>query len=299
MLAHRFPDMAAQLSIGFIGTGIMGKPMARNLLAAGFPVTVWNRTPAKYAELLAAGARAAKSPADLAAESDVVIAMLMEWSQLEALALGPGGFIEVMRPGSLFIDMATDPPANARALAAYCALRGIAVLDAPVSGGERGATDGSLAIMAGGTQEAFDLARPVLDAMGKNVVLVGPAGCGQVAKACNQLIVAVTIEAVAEALALAKAAGADPAMVRKAMMGGFATSRILEEHGARMLARNWLLGGPLSAHLKDRANVYEVAEAADLELPAARAVFERINEFVERGGGNLDHSALYELLDPA
>lgn len=291
--------MAEQLSIGFIGTGIMGRPMARNLLRAGFPVTVWNRTRAKYAELVAAGAVAAGSPAELAARSDVVITMLMEWSQLEGLALGPGGFIEAMRPGSVFIDMGTDPPANARALAAYCAPRGVAVLDAPVSGGQRGATEGSLAIMAGGTQEAFDLVRPVLEAMGKNVVLVGPAGSGQVAKAANQLIVAVTIEAVAEALALAKAAGADPAMVRKAMMGGFATSRILEEHGARMLERNWSLGGPLSAHLKDRSNVYEVAEAAGLELPAARAVFERILEFVAAGGGDLDHSALYEMLDPA
>lgn len=276
----------------------MGKPMVLNLLRHGYPVSVWNRTPGRYAELLAQGATAPGTPQRVAAESDVVIAMLMEWPILEDLLNGSGAVAASLRPGSLFIDMGTDPPGAARELARTLAERDVEAIDAPVSGGERGAIEGTLSIMAGGADEAFRRALPIFEALGKTIVHVGPAGCGQIAKACNQLVVAVTIEAVAEALALAKACGADPAKVREAMQGGFAASRILDEHGARMLARNWKPGGAMKVHLKDRANVYEAAEAGGLELPAARAVFERINAFVQRGGGTLDQSALYTLLDP-
>ncbi len=276
----------------------MGKPMVRNLLRHGFPVTVWNRTPDRYADLLAEGATAAATPQRLAAESDVVIAMLMDWSNVVDLMEGPSGFAAALQPGSTFIDMGTGPPAGARELARTLEARGIAALDAPVSGGERGAIDGTLSVMVGGSEAAFHAAFPVFEALGTTIVHVGPPGSGQVAKACNQLVVAVTIEAVAEALALAKASGADLAKVRQAMLGGFAASRILDEHGARMIARNWKPGAAIKVHLKDRTHVYEAAQAARLELPAARAVFERIKTFVEGGGGELDQSALYTLLDP-
>jgi 2-hydroxy-3-oxopropionate reductase len=285
------------LQIGFLGTGIMGKPMVRSLLRRGFSVAVWNRTPARYADLLTEGATAPGTPALVAAMSDVVIAMLMEWPQLEALLHGRGGIVAALRPGSLFIDMGTDPPERAQELAALLEARGVAALDAPVSGGERGAVEGTLSIMVGGSDDAFRRALPVLDAMGTTVIHVGPAGSGQVAKACNQLVVAVTMGAVAEALALAKVLGADPAKVRAAMMGGFAAGRILDEHGRRMLERNWAPGGAIKTHLKDRAIVYEAADAAGLELPLARAAFERIKAFIDAGGGELDQSAIYTLLD--
>jgi len=284
--------------IGFLGTGIMGKPMVRNLLRHGFPVTVWNRTPERYADLVAEGASAAQTPARVAAESEIVIAMLMDWSSLVNLMEGPSGLAAALRPATTFVDMGTDPPARARELARTLEARGVAALDAPVSGGERGAIDGTLSIMVGGSEAAFRAAFPVFEALGSTIVHVGPAGSGQVAKTCNQLVVAVTIEAVAEALALAKAFGADPAKVREAMLGGFAASRVLDEHGARMLERNWKPGAAIKVHLKDRAHIYEAAQAAGLELPAARAVFERIKAFVENGGGGLDQSALYTLLDP-
>jgi 2-hydroxy-3-oxopropionate reductase len=261
-------------------------------------VTVWNRTPARYAELITEGATAAQTPAQAATQSEIVIAMLTDWPSLAGLLDGSHGLITALRAGSTFIDMGTDPPARARELAHLLDARGVAALDAPVSGGERGAIDGTLSIMIGGSEAAYHRALPVFEALGKTIVHVGPPGSGQVAKACNQLVVAVTIEAVAEALALAKAVGADPAKVREAMLGGFASSRILEEHGARMLARNWKPGGAIKVHLKDREHLYEAAEAAGLELPAARAVFERIRAFVESGGGELDQSALYTLLDP-
>jgi 2-hydroxy-3-oxopropionate reductase len=291
------PAPASSLSIGFLGTGTMGKPMVRNLLRHGFAVTVWNRTPQRYAELVAQGATAAASPRLVAARSDVVIAMLQDWSNLEALLYGPEGFARALRPGSLFIDMGTDPPDQARELARSLAQFGVAALDAPVSGGERGAIAGTLSIMVGGAEAAFERALPIFNALGRTVVHVGGPGSGQAAKACNQLVVAVTIEAVAEALALAAAFGADPAKVREAMRGGFAASRVLEEHGARMLARDWKPGAAIKLHLKDRDNVYAAARAAGLDLPAARLVFERIEAFVAAGGGELDQSALYTLLD--
>jgi 2-hydroxy-3-oxopropionate reductase len=283
--------------IGFLGTGIMGKPMVGNLLRSGYAVGVWNRTAEKYADLLAQGATAHATPGEAAAAADVVIAMLGEWSQLEMLLHGPGGIISGLRPGSAFVDMGTDPPARARELAHTLAQHGVSAVDAPVSGGERSAVDGTLSIMAGGSDDAFRRVLPIFQALGKTIVHVGPAGSGQVAKACNQLVVAVTMGAVAEALALARSLGADPAKVREAMLGGFAASRILEEHGARMLARNWTPGGAIKTHLKDRATIYEAAAAAGLDLPLTHAAFERILAFVEAGGGELDQSAIYTVLD--
>lgn len=272
--------------------------MVRNLLRRDYAVTVWNRTPAKYARLLGEGAQARTTAGAVAAESDVLISMLMEWVHLEALLDGPNGIVNRLRPGSLFIDMGTDPPERARDLARILDARDVAALDAPVSGGERGAIEGTLSIMAGGTQEAFARAKPIFEALGTTVVHVGPAGSGQIAKACNQLVVAVGVAAVAEALALARAFGTDPAKVREAMLGGFAASRILEEHGARILARNWKPGGAIKVHVKDRAIIEAAASGAGLDLAVARTALDRIKAFVERGHGELDQSAIYTVLDP-
>ena len=283
--------------VGVIGTGLMGKPMAQNLLRAGFNVYVHNRTASKLAELIAAGAVMAPTPKALAEHCDIVITMLIDWETTHAAIFGPEGALQGIRPGSVFIDMGTTSPAHARELAAAFAQRGVDALDAPVSGGERGAIAGTLTVMAGGSQSAFEKAEPVFAAVGKNYVRVGDAGAGQIAKVCNQIIVATTVEIVAEAFALARAHGVDPALVRKAMIGGFASSPILEGQGQRMLDRNFVPGGPIKTHMKDRVNLLDACERAGLDLPVAEAAFERVRMVVERFGGDLDHTALYKLYD--
>jgi 2-hydroxy-3-oxopropionate reductase len=283
--------------IGVIGTGLMGKPMARNLLRAGFPVVVWNRTRSKLEDLLAAGATEAATPKELAELCDVTITMLIDWETTHGAIFGPDGVLAGIRPGSLFIDMGTTSPAHARELASAFAQKGVEALDAPVSGGERGAIEGTLTIMAGGSEAAFERARPVFAALGKTYVRIGDAGAGQIAKMCNQLIVAATVELVAEAFALARAQGVDPAIVRQAMLGGFAGSKILEGQGQRMLDRNFVPGGPIKTHMKDRENILDACARTGLDLPVAKAAFERVRMVVERGDGELDHTALYKLYD--
>jgi 2-hydroxy-3-oxopropionate reductase len=212
--------------IGFIGLGIMGQPMARNLLRAGFPLTVYTRDRRKIEAFVEQGANGANSPREVAERSTVVITMLPDSPEVEEVALGPNGVIEGIQSGSLFIDMSTIDPSVARKLHAAFAERGVEALDAPVSGGQIGAEQGTLSIMVGGAEGAFQRALPVFQAMGKNITHVGGPGAGQVAKACNQVVVALTIQAVAEALLLAEKAGVDPARVRQALLGGFAHSRI-------------------------------------------------------------------------
>jgi len=223
--------------------------------------------------------------------------MLPGWPELEEVLHGAAGLLAGVRRGTLYLNMETIAPAEARAVAALMWERGAESLDAPVSGGETGAIEASLSIMAGGSEATFERALPLLRAMGRNVARIGESGAGQIAKACNQLIVAVTIEAVAEALALAKAFGVDPARVREALLGGFATSRILELHGRRMIENNYTPGGPMKSHLKDRDIVSQAAREARLDLPAAQVAFDRVKEVVDRGGGELDHSALYTLFE--
>ena len=201
----------------------MGKPMARNLLAAGFDLTVHSRSSEPVDELVAAGATGGSDPAAVASASDITITMLPDTPDVEMVLVGSPGVIEGAAPGSLVIDMSSIDPGATRTMAAAFDARGIAMLDAPVSGGERGAIDGTLSIMVGGTDDAFRRAAPIFDALGRNVVHIGPSGAGQVAKACNQLVVAATIEAVAEALLLAERSGVDAAKVREALLGGFAT----------------------------------------------------------------------------
>jgi len=282
--------------VGFIGLGIMGKPMAKNLLAAGVPLTVHSRSPAPVDELVAAGAARATSPRGVAAASDVVITMLPDSPEVEAVVLGDEGVAGGAASGSLVIDMSTIDPAISRRVAAALTDRGVEALDAPVSGGERGAIDGTLSIMVGGEPPAFERAAPLFEVLGSNAVHIGPAGAGQVAKACNQLVVASTIEAVAEAIALAERAGVDAAKVREALLGGFAGSKILEVHGQRMLDRTFEPGFRIRLHAKDARIIRSLAEEVRLALPGFEPVAEALDRLVASGGGDLDHSGLYTAL---
>jgi 2-hydroxy-3-oxopropionate reductase len=286
-------------SIGFIGLGIMGKPMARNLLRAGYPLVVLNRSRAAVDELVAEGATAGRSPQDVAAVSDIVITMLPDSGDVEAVVLGLDGVAFGIRRGSLYVDMSTIAPGTARKVAQEMRARGVDVLDAPVSGGEKGAIDAALSIMVGGSDEAFARAEPVLRKLGKNIVHVGPDGAGQVTKACNQIVVGVTIEAVAEALALAAASGVDQVAVRAALLGGFAQSKVLEVHGQRMIDRAFAPGFKSRLHRKDMNIAVNAGHEAGLELGAAALVRERFDELIARGEGDLDHSALRTLYDTA
>jgi len=282
-------------TIGFIGLGIMGKPMAENLLAAGYPLVVLNRSLGPVDALVAGGAQAGSSPRDVAARSDVVITMLPDSPDVEAVALGTDGIVAGAQAGALWIDMSTIAPATTARVAAAFAAVGIDALDAPVSGGEKGAIEGTLSIMVGGSDEAFARAQPIFAVLGKNVVHVGALGAGQVTKACNQIVVGVTIEAVAEALALAQAAGVDPVKVRAALLGGFAQSRILEVHGQRMIDRNFVPGFKSRLHRKDMNIAANAGDAVGLDLAAAKLVRERFDQLIARGDGERDHSALRTL----
>jgi 2-hydroxy-3-oxopropionate reductase len=282
--------------IGFIGLGIMGRPMARNLLAAGYPLTVFSRSPGPVDELVGAGAARAGSSAEVARASDVVITMLPDTPDVELVLLGPGGVHEGTARGSLILDMSSIDPGPTRAIATRLAELGVAMLDAPVSGGERGAIDGTLSVMAGGEPDAFERARPILEVLGSSVVHIGPSGAGQVCKAANQLVVAATIEAVAEALALAERSGVDAAKVREALLGGFAGSKILEVHGRRMLDRAFEPGFRVRLHRKDARIVMDVAADVGARVPSFAVVTEQLQRLVDAGGGDLDHSALFTLV---
>jgi 2-hydroxy-3-oxopropionate reductase len=283
--------------IGFIGLGIMGKPMARNLLAAGFELTVHSRSPGPVDEVVAAGASRATDPSGVAAASDITITMLPDTPDVEAVLVGPGGVLGAAAPGSLVIDMSSIDPGPTREMAEAFAARDVAMLDAPVSGGERGAIDAALSIMVGGDGEAFERAVPVFQALGKNIVHVGPSGAGQVTKACNQLVVASTIEAVAEALLLAERSGVDPAKVREALLGGFAGSKILEVHGQRMLDRTFDPGFRIRLHRKDARIVEGAAGATATPIPAFAVVAAQLQDAVDAGEGELDHSGLFVTLE--
>jgi 2-hydroxy-3-oxopropionate reductase len=279
--------------IGFIGLGIMGKPMALNLLAAGRALTVHSRSAGPVDEVVAAGATRAASAAEVAAASDVTIAMLPDTSDVELVLTGEGGVLEGVAAGALVIDMSSIDPAPTREMAEAFARRDVAMLDAPVSGGERGAIDGTLSIMIGGDADAVARAMPIFQVLGKTIVHVGPSGAGQVTKACNQLVVAATIEAVAEALLLAERSGVDPAKVREALLGGFAGSKILEVHGQRMLDRTFDPGFRIRLHRKDARIVEEAADATRTPIPSFAVVAAQLQRALDRGDGELDHSGLY------
>lgn len=289
--------MAPPERVAFIGLGIMGRPMARRLLAAGFPLTVHSRSPGPVDELIAEGATRAGSPAEAASLADVVITMLPDTPDVELVMLGDDGVRSGAAPGTLAIDMSSIDPGPSRRIAGALSAAGVDALDAPVSGGERGAIDGTLSIMVGGEPAAFERGRQLFAAMGANVVLVGPSGAGQVAKACNQLVVAATIEAVAEALLLAERSGVDAAKVREALLGGFAGSKILEVHGQRMLARTFEPGFRARLHRKDARIVLEIATSTGTPIPSFEVVARQLDRLVEDlDGGELDHAALYAAL---
>jgi 2-hydroxy-3-oxopropionate reductase len=287
----------SDLTVAVLGTGLMGAPMARNILKAGFAVTVWNRSRAKADALADDGAAVAVTAAGAVAGADVVITMLSDGDAVGDLLFNQG-VAAAMKPGAAVVDMSSIKPAEAIDHAARLAVLGIGHVDAPVSGGTRGAEGATLAIMAGGDADLIARLGPVLSAMGRPV-RVGPAGAGQLSKLVNQTIVAVTIGVVAEAMLLAREGGADPAAIRDALRGGFADSVILQQHGERMTTGNFTPGGPSRLQVKDLDNALEVAHAANLTLPLTRQVRDRFARFVDDlDGGNKDHSGIWlELLD--
>lgn len=284
--------MSDTFKIALLGTGLMGCPMGLNLLRAGHDLTVWNRTMTKTEPLVAAGASPADDPAAAVSGADVILTMLSDGFATAAL-IEDTDFRAALHDGQLWLDMSSAKPEHARAQSAELAGLGVAHVDAPVSGGTKGAEAGTLAIMAGGDEAAVERVRPVLEIMG-NPVRVGPVGAGQLAKLANQAIVACTIGAVAEAMLLLERGGADPAAVRAALKGGFADSTILQQHGRRMTEGDFVPGGLVKFQIKDLDNVEEEASGLGLRLPAVHAVNDRFKALMdEMDGADLDHSALF------
>ena len=286
-----------QQKIALLGTGLMGLPMSRCLLKAGFDLTVWNRSIDKAKPLETDGAALAASAAEAVVGADVIITMLSDGGATGEL-IGSAEVNEALKVGALWLDMSSIKPEEARAQASHLKALGIDHLDAPVSGGTKGAEAGSLAIMVGGSAEVFERARPVFEAMGRPV-LVGPSGSGQLSKLANQAIVAVTIGAVAEAMLLVEQGGADPSAVRAALAGGFADSVILQQHGARMERRDFAPGGLTKFQVKDLDNLLGEAGALGLTLPVSQHIRDRFEHFSSAmGGAEQDHSGLFlELLE--
>lgn len=280
------------MRIGFIGLGIMGRPMALNLIKGGHELCVYARREASMAPLREAGAATCRSASEVAQAADISFMMVSDTADVEQVALGERGFIHGARPGTVLIDMSTIAPANTRMIAEKLQAVGVDMLDAPVSGGDIGAINGTLSIMVGGKPAVFERVRPLFALLGKNIVLIGGNGAGQVAKACNQIVVAITIEAVAEALLFAKRNDVDAERVRAALMGGFAASRILEVHGKRMLDDDFAPGFKLKLHQKDMRIVMETAHRLGMALPAAALVTQQMNALVGSGDGDLDAAAI-------
>jgi len=284
-------------TIGFIGLGIMGKPMARNLMAAGYELTVLDIVTAPMDELVAEGATAGTSLRQVAAATDVLITMLPDSPQVQEVYLGAGGAFEELREGWLSIDMSSIAPGVARDLAERAAAAGAETLDAPVSGGDKGAIAGTLSVMVGGSEAAFARARPILEVMGATIVHCGPAGAGQVVKVCNQVVVAVVIEAVSEALVLGAKAGVDPSRIADVLQGGLASTKVLEMRRDNFLTGSFDPGFRIRLHLKDLKNALELAREAGVALPAAAQVEQLMRAADANGRGDYDHSGLVTVLE--
>ncbi|MBN9029513.1 MAG: 2-hydroxy-3-oxopropionate reductase [Rhizobiales bacterium 63-7] len=284
-------------NIGFIGLGIMGAPMARHLQQAGHTVITSKHSTAPRRELVEGGLQVIDTPKAVAEAAETIILMLPDTPQVQDVLFSENGVAKGLSAGKLVIDMSSISPIETKEFAKKVRATGAEYVDAPVSGGEVGAKNASLSIMAGGSQESFDRALPLFQLMGKNITLVGDCGDGQVTKVANQIIVALTIEAVSEALVFASKAGADPARVRAALMGGFASSRILEVHGERMVKRTFDPGFRISLHQKDLNLALQGAKAIGVALPNTASTQELFNQCAAHGEAGLDHSGLVKALE--
>lgn len=283
--------------IGFIGLGLMGKPMARNLLKAGFGVTVFNRSRPVIDALVEEGALPAASPREVAKNSDIVLTMLPDTPDVEAVILGREGVIEGTHEGLLVIDMSTISPLATQQIAAELALHAVHMLDAPVSGGDVGATAGTLSIMVGGNKEDFERAHPVFSVLGKTLTYCGPTGAGQTVKAANQVVVALIIAAVSEGLVLGSKAGVQPEILLQVLGGGLAQNRVMELRGPTMIQHSFEPGGKAQFHRKDLGIALQLARAYDVSLPLTALVDQLFTTLVANKQGNLDHSALLTVLE--
>jgi 2-hydroxy-3-oxopropionate reductase len=288
---------AMSTTIGFIGLGIMGKPMARNLMKAGYKSVVYNRSQAPVKELAADGATGADSPKAVAEQSDIVITMLPDSPQVQEVMTGEKGVLVGAKAGTLVIDMSTISPVVTQELARLAQARGVRMLDAPVSGGDVGAQQGTLSIMVGGSAEDFEQARPIFEVLGKTIVHVGGTGAGQVVKACNQIVVALTIEAVSEALVLGSKAGVDPAVILKVLSGGLAANRVMEVRGPNFLQHNFQPGFKIALHHKDLGIALSAGREYGVALPVTAIVDQMLQALKQRGQGDQDHSAILTLIE--
>jgi 2-hydroxy-3-oxopropionate reductase len=281
-------------TVGFIGLGVMGRPMALNLLRRNYPLVVHSRSQGPVDALVEAGATRASSPAEVARHATRIITMLPDSPDVELVLEGHDGVFSAMAPGTILIDTSTIAPATAVRLASAARERGGRMLDAPVSGGEIGAVNATLSIMAGGEQAAFDEVKPILDAMGnpERVLRIGDAGAGQLCKVCNQMVIGGALAAVSEAFALARKAGVDPAKVRQALLGGFAASRVLEVHGERMLSNNYVPGFRAALYAKDFRIVTQTLTEHQAPAPVSGAVHQLVTALMAAGRGDQDYAAL-------
>ncbi|MFI5259331.1 MAG: 2-hydroxy-3-oxopropionate reductase [Candidatus Limnocylindrales bacterium] len=284
-------------SLGLVGLGIMGQPMGCNLLRAGYGLTVYDLDRSAVGALAAEGAAPATTPRQVAEASEVLITMLPDSPEVREVYLGQDGAFEVLRPGWLPIDMSSISPSTARELATRAMEGGAEMLDAPVSGGDKGAIAGTLSIMVGGTDAAYERALPILSVLGKTIVHVGPAGAGQVVKVCNQVVVAVVIEAVAEALVLGAKAGVDPGRIADVLQGGLAATKVLELRRENMLTGRFDPGFRIRLHLKDLKNALELAREINVALPAAAEVEQLMRASAAAGRGDFDHSGLITVVE--
>ncbi len=283
--------------IGFVGLGIMGKPMARNLMKAGYALTVYDIVGEPVEELATEGAKPVSSAGEVAATTDKIITMLPDSADSERAILGPDGVLEGARPGAIIIDMSSIAPSRSQKIARQCAQKSVEFLDAPVSGGEPGAINATLAIMVGGKQQVFDQCQDLLNTVGGNVVLTGDVGAGNITKLANQIIVAANIEALSEALVLAQKAGVDPERVFNAIRGGLAGSAVMEAKGPMMLDRNFRAGFRIRLHQKDLRNVLQTAQELNVPLPVTALVQQMLGSLVNDGEQDADHSAILHFLE--
>ena len=283
--------------IGFVGLGIMGKPMAKNLLKAGYSLTVYDIVGTNLEEVVNEGATGASSSKEVASNSDKIITMLPDSADSDAAILGPNGVLEGAATGSIIVDMSSIAPSVSQKIAAECAKKGVDMLDAPVSGGEPGAINATLSIMVGGNQEIFDKCYDLMKTVGGNVVLTGDIGAGGVTKLANQIIVALNIEALSEAMVLAQRAGVDPEKVFNAIRGGLAGSAVMEAKGPMMLDRNFQAGFRMRLHQKDLRNVLQTAQELNIPLPATALVQQMIGALINDGESESDHSAILHFIE--